>query len=152
MEEISLAVSLPFPETQMEFAGIMGIMLRKGYCYSQYSTQDSHSVDSFPYTSCSVFGSHVAQYRERSTFQKKMISEQRAGVCLTSRLCLRRLWHRWRPEKEDDVSTIPRILRYPTNSLIHGRFNPQSTAHFFGVYNSPGGSQVKKKSIDLLCT
>ncbi|WZY70416.1 hypothetical protein YC2023_002656 [Brassica napus] len=120
MEEISPAVSLPFPETQMEFAGIMGIMLRKGYCYSQYSTQDSHSVDSFPYTSCSVSGSHVAQYRERSTFQKKMISEQRAGVCLTSRL----------------------ILRSPTNSLIHGRFNPQSTAHFFGVYNSPGGSQV----------
>ncbi|KAH0942525.1 hypothetical protein HID58_002162 [Brassica napus] len=33
------------------------------------------------------------------------------------------------------------ILRSPTNSLIHGRFNPQSTAHFFGVYNSPGGSQ-----------
>ncbi|KAH0911765.1 hypothetical protein HID58_035086 [Brassica napus] len=42
---------------------------------------------------------------------------------------------------EDDVSDIPRILQSPTNSLIHGRFNPQSTAHFFGVFNSPGGSQ-----------
>ncbi|KAG5394423.1 hypothetical protein IGI04_024386 [Brassica rapa subsp. trilocularis] len=42
---------------------------------------------------------------------------------------------------EDDVSVIPRILQSPTNSLIHGRFNPQSTAHFFGVFNSPGGSQ-----------
>ncbi|KAJ4896435.1 Protein phosphatase 2C 56 [Raphanus sativus] len=43
---------------------------------------------------------------------------------------------------EDVVSTILRFLQSPTKSLIDGRFDPKSTAHFFGVYDSHGGSQV----------
>lgn len=54
-----------------------------------------------------------------------------------------------RPEMEDAVSTIPRFLQSCSDSLIDGRFNPQSTAHFFGVYDGHGGSQVK--FIDHLC-
>ncbi|CAN6844851.1 unnamed protein product [Brassica oleracea] len=50
-----------------------------------------------------------------------------------------------RPEMEDDVSTIPSFLQYPTNSLKDDRFSPQSTAHFFGGCNGHGGSQRKKR-------
>ncbi|XP_010448328.1 PREDICTED: protein phosphatase 2C 56 [Camelina sativa] len=47
-----------------------------------------------------------------------------------------------RPEMEDAVSTIPRFLQSSDSLLDGGRFNPQSTAHFFGVYDGHGGSQV----------
>ncbi|CAH2069672.1 unnamed protein product [Thlaspi arvense] len=51
-----------------------------------------------------------------------------------------------RPEMEDSVSTIPRFLQVSSNSLLDGRvangFNPHSSAHFFGVYDGHGGSQV----------
>ncbi|CAL9243913.1 unnamed protein product [Arabidopsis halleri] len=51
-----------------------------------------------------------------------------------------------RPEMEDSVSTIPRFLQVSSNSLLDGRvtngFNPHLSAHFFGVYDGHGGSQV----------
>lgn len=51
-----------------------------------------------------------------------------------------------RPEMEDSVSTIPRFLQVASNTLLDGRvtngFNPHSSAHFFGVYDGHGGSQV----------
>uniref|UniRef100_A0A1J3JPX2 protein-serine/threonine phosphatase n=1 Tax=Noccaea caerulescens TaxID=107243 RepID=A0A1J3JPX2_NOCCA len=52
-----------------------------------------------------------------------------------------------RPEMEDSVSTIPRFLQVSSNSLLDGcrvgnGFNPHSSAHFFGVYDGHGGSQV----------
>lgn len=51
-----------------------------------------------------------------------------------------------RPEMEDSVSTIPRFLQVSSNSLLDGRvtngFNPHMSAHFFGVYDGHGGSQV----------
>ncbi|ESQ42702.1 hypothetical protein EUTSA_v10013611mg [Eutrema salsugineum] len=51
-----------------------------------------------------------------------------------------------RPEMEDSVSTIPRFLQVSSISLLDGRvtngFNPHSSAHFFGVYDGHGGSQV----------
>ncbi|KAF2531537.1 hypothetical protein F2Q70_00033108, partial [Brassica cretica] len=129
MEEVSPAVAMPFmpfPETpQMELAGIM---LGKGYCNGQYSE--------------GINGSD-----ERSTVQseKKMISRTESRSLFEFKsvplygftsICGRR------PEMEDAVSAIPRFLQSPTNSLVDGRFNPQSTAHFFGVYDGHGGSQV----------
>ncbi|XP_010451772.1 PREDICTED: protein phosphatase 2C 77-like [Camelina sativa] len=52
-----------------------------------------------------------------------------------------------RPEMEDSVSTIPRFLQVASSSFLDGRvttngFNPHSSAHFFGVYDGHGGSQV----------
>ncbi|EFH43840.1 hypothetical protein ARALYDRAFT_492207 [Arabidopsis lyrata subsp. lyrata] len=47
-----------------------------------------------------------------------------------------------RPEMEDAVSTIPRFLQSSSGLMSDGRFDPQSTAHFFGVYDGHGGSQV----------
>ena len=54
-----------------------------------------------------------------------------------------------RPEMEDAVATVPRFLQIPIQMLIGDRvidgtskcFN-QLTAHFFGVYDGHGGSQV----------
>ncbi|CAN8248375.1 unnamed protein product [Cochlearia groenlandica] len=51
-----------------------------------------------------------------------------------------------RPEMEDSVSTVPRFLQVSSDSLL-GRclsngFNPHLSAHFFGVYDGHGGSQV----------
>ncbi|KAL2318020.1 hypothetical protein Fmac_031896 [Flemingia macrophylla] len=56
-----------------------------------------------------------------------------------------------RPEMEDAVATIPRIMKIPIQLLIGDRvldgmnkcFNQQMT-HFFGVYDGHGGSQVAK--------
>ncbi|KAJ4875330.1 Protein phosphatase 2C 77 [Raphanus sativus] len=49
-----------------------------------------------------------------------------------------------RPEMEDSVSAIPRFLQ--VSLLDCGRvangLNPHSSAHFFGVYDGHGGSQV----------
>ncbi|CAH8391815.1 unnamed protein product [Eruca vesicaria subsp. sativa] len=159
MEEVSPTVAMPFipfPETQMELAGIM---LGKGYCNGQYSTQDSDNEDTRPETtSCSVSESRkvlssrinspnfniknqsadiAAGSDERSTVEKKMISRTESRTLFefknvslygVTSICGRR------PEMEDAVSTIPRFFQSPTN--------PQSTAHFFGVYDGHGGSQV----------
>ena len=171
MEEVSPAVAMPFmpfPETpQMELAGIM---LGKGYCNGQYSAQDSDNGEET--SSCSVSGAQprivssssssdkvagegINGSDERSTVQseKKMISRTESRSLFEFKsvplygftsICGRR------PEMEDAVSAIPRFLQSPTNSLVDGRFNPQSTAHFFGVYDGHGGSQVKKKVNGLL--
>ncbi|KAG2319279.1 hypothetical protein Bca52824_012492 [Brassica carinata] len=171
MEEVSPAVAvpfMPFPETQMELAGIM---LSKGYRNGQYSTQDSDNGDSRPETSCSVSESRkvlsarinspnfnmkkqslssvadIAAGEEinGSDERSKMISRTESRTLFefksvplygVTSICGRR------PEMEDAVSTIPRFLQSPTNSSIDGRFNPQSTAHFFGVYDGHGGAQV----------
>ncbi|KAF8099507.1 hypothetical protein N665_0243s0069 [Sinapis alba] len=174
MEEVSPAVAIPFmPFPEMELAGIM---LSKGYCNGQYSSQDSYNGDSRQETSSSVSetrkvlssrinspnfnmkkkssssdivadiaaGEEINGLDERST-EKKMISRTESKTLFefksvplygVTSICGRR------PEMEDAVSTIPRFLQSPTNSLIDGRFNPQSTAHFFGVYDGHGGSQV----------
>ncbi|KAJ0250989.1 Protein phosphatase 2C 56 [Hirschfeldia incana] len=169
MEEVSPTVAMPFmpfPDTQMELAGIM---VTKGYCNGQYSTQDSEE------TPCSVSeprkvlssrinspnfnmkrqsssseivadiaGEEINGSDERST-EKKMISRTESRTLFefksvplygVTSICGRR------PEMEDAVSAIPRFFQSPTNSLVDGRFNPQSTAHFFGVYDGHGGSQV----------
>ncbi|XP_010539398.1 PREDICTED: protein phosphatase 2C 77-like [Tarenaya hassleriana] len=51
-----------------------------------------------------------------------------------------------RPEMEDAVSTIPRFLQVSLHTLSEGRvsngFNPHTSAHFFGVFDGHGGSQV----------
>lgn len=185
MEEVSpaMAVSfMPFPETQMEFAGIM---LGKGYCNGQYPPDDSENGDSrvsLPESSCSVSGSRKVlssrinspnlnvkesssssadkvvadvsageeingsdEFGTRSTEKKMMISRTESRSLFefksvplygVTSICGRR------PEMEDAVSTIPRFLQSSTNSLLDGRFNPLSTAHFFGVYDGHGGSQV----------
>ncbi|KAL0688481.1 hypothetical protein Bca4012_088158 [Brassica carinata] len=170
MEEVSPAVAMPFmpfPEQQMELAGIM---LGKGYCNGQYSSQDlengSCSVSGSrkvltsrinspnlnmkkesPSSSSSsseivVAGEEINGSDERS---KKMISRTESRSLFefksvplygVTSICGRR------PEMEDAVSTIPRFLQSPTNSMLDGRFNPQTTAHFFGVYDGHGGSQV----------
>ncbi|CAF2245828.1 BnaA08g14490D [Brassica napus] len=173
MEEVSPAVPMPFmpfPDTQIELAGIM---LGKGYHNGQYSTQDSdNNGDSRQETSRSVSesrkvlssrinspnfnmknqssssdiaaGEEINGSDERST-EKKMISTTESRTLFefksvplygVTSICGRR------PEMEDAVSAIPRFLQSPTNSLIDGRFNPQSAAHFFGVYDGHGGSQV----------
>ena len=171
MEEVSPAVAMIFPETQMELAGIM---LGKSYRNGQYSTQDSDNGDSRQETSCSVSesrrvlsspnfnikkqsspadiaaaGEEINGSDERST-EKKMISRTECRTLFefksvplygVTSICGRR------PEMEDAVSAIPRFLQSPTNSLIDGRFNPQSAAHFFGVYDGHGGSQVTNQSI-----
>ncbi|KAG2243168.1 hypothetical protein Bca52824_094980, partial [Brassica carinata] len=172
MEEVSPAVAMPFvpfPETQqMELAGIM---LGKGYCNGQYSENGSCSVsgshggadesrkvltsrinspnlnmkkESSSSSSSSeiVAGEEINGSDERS---KKMISRTESRSLFefksvplygVTSICGRR------PEMEDAVSTIPRFLQSPTNSMLDGRFNPQTTAHFFGVYDGHGGSQV----------
>lgn len=56
-----------------------------------------------------------------------------------------------RPEMEDAVAIVPRMLKIPIQMLngnrkydgINKDFN-QQTVHFFGVYDGHGGSQVKK--------
>lgn len=52
-----------------------------------------------------------------------------------------------RPEMEDAVSTIPRFLQSSSGLMSDGRFDPQSTAHFFGVYDGHGGSQVRSIAV-----
>ncbi|XP_010545367.1 PREDICTED: protein phosphatase 2C 77-like [Tarenaya hassleriana] len=51
-----------------------------------------------------------------------------------------------RPEMEDAVSAIPRFLQVSCNTLSEGRvsngFNPRTSAHFFGIFDGHGGSQV----------
>lgn len=54
-----------------------------------------------------------------------------------------------RPEMEDAVATVPRLLKIPLQMLIGDRVidgvtTPSShlTGHFFGVYDGHGGSQV----------
>lgn len=54
-----------------------------------------------------------------------------------------------RPEMEDAVATVPRFLQIPIQMLIGDRVIDgmskcvsQLTAHFFGVYDGHGGSQV----------
>ncbi|KAJ8750459.1 hypothetical protein K2173_015598 [Erythroxylum novogranatense] len=54
-----------------------------------------------------------------------------------------------RPEMEDAVATIPRLLKIPIKLLIGDRVQDgmnkcltHQTAHFFGVYDGHGGSQV----------
>lgn len=178
MEEVSPAVAMPFmpfPEQQMELAGIM---LGKGYCNGQYSSQDlengSCSVSGSrkvltsrinspnlnmkkesPSSSSSsseivVAGEEINGSDERS---KKMISRTESRSLFefksvplygVTSICGRR------PEMEDAVSTIPRFLQSPTNSMLDGRFNPQTTAHFFGVYDGHGGSQVNIDGSPLL--
>lgn len=55
-----------------------------------------------------------------------------------------------RPEMEDAVATVPRFMKIPIQMLIGDRIIDgmskclsQQTAHFFGVYDGHGGSQVK---------
>nr|CAM84263.1 abscisic insensitive 1B [Populus tremula] len=54
-----------------------------------------------------------------------------------------------RPEMEDAVATVPYLLKFPIQMLIGDRlldgmnkYLPHQTAHFFGVYDGHGGSQV----------
>ncbi|XP_044464977.1 protein phosphatase 2C 77-like [Mangifera indica] len=54
-----------------------------------------------------------------------------------------------RPEMEDAVATVPEFLKIPIQMLIEeqvldgrGQRFSQQTAHFFGVYDGHGGSQV----------
>lgn len=62
-----------------------------------------------------------------------------------------------RPEMEDAVATVPRFLKIPIRLLIGDRMpNDTSkclshlTAHFFGVYDGHGGSQVSFSFL-ILC-
>ncbi|TMX01155.1 hypothetical protein EJD97_025048 [Solanum chilense] len=54
-----------------------------------------------------------------------------------------------RPEMEDALATVPRFLRIPVQMLVGNRlpdgmtrYLSHLTAHFFGVYDGHGGSQV----------
>lgn len=55
-----------------------------------------------------------------------------------------------RPEMEDAVAVVPRLLQVPTQMLLNDHVSndmnnhhlSQSTAHFFGVYDGHGGCQV----------
>ncbi|KAF8393589.1 hypothetical protein HHK36_021833 [Tetracentron sinense] len=54
-----------------------------------------------------------------------------------------------RPEMEDAVAAVPRFFKIPTQMLVSGNIldcinqsESHSTAHFFGVYDGHGGSQV----------
>ncbi|XP_038710325.1 probable protein phosphatase 2C 6 isoform X1 [Tripterygium wilfordii] len=54
-----------------------------------------------------------------------------------------------RPEMEDALATVPQFMKIPIQMLIGDRiidgmskFLTQQTAHFFGVYDGHGGSQV----------
>ncbi|KAJ4880399.1 Protein phosphatase 2C 56 [Raphanus sativus] len=163
---------MPLPDTQMELAGIMlgknyyngqystqdsdnGDSRRETSC----SVSESRKVLSSRINSpnfnmknqslsseivSDIAGEEINGSDERSR-EKKMISRTESRTLFefksvplygVTSICGRR------PEMEDAVSTIPRFLQSPTNSLIDGRFDPQSTAHFFGVYDGHGGSQV----------
>ncbi|KAL4561899.1 hypothetical protein LXL04_034081 [Taraxacum kok-saghyz] len=50
-----------------------------------------------------------------------------------------------RPEMEDAVATVPRFLKIPVQMLTGDKMTKSLshlTAHFFGVYDGHGGSQV----------
>ncbi|KAJ6743395.1 PROTEIN PHOSPHATASE 2C 6-RELATED [Salix viminalis] len=54
-----------------------------------------------------------------------------------------------RPEMEDAAATVPYFLKFPVQMLIGDRLHdgmnkclPHQNAHFFGVYDGHGGSQV----------
>ncbi|KAF2604397.1 hypothetical protein F2Q70_00028465 [Brassica cretica] len=141
MEEVSPAVAMIFPETQMELAGIM---LGKSYRNGQYSTQDSDNGDSRQETSCSVSksrrvlssrinspnfnikkqsspadiaaaGEEINGSDERST-EKKMISRTESRTLFEFKSVplygVTSICGR-RPEMEDAVSAIPRFLQSP---------------------------------------
>jgi protein phosphatase 2C len=63
-----------------------------------------------------------------------------------------------RPEMEDAVATVPYFLKFPIQMLIGDRlldgmskYLPHQTAHFFGVYDGHGGSQVTYPFFFLCC-
>ena len=166
---------MSFPDTQMELAGIMlGKGYHNGQYSTQdsdnngdsrqetsRSVSESRRVLSSRINSpnfnmknhsssadISAAGEEINGSDERST-EKKMISRTESRTLFefksvplygVTSICGRR------PEMEDALSAIPRFLQSPTNSLIDGRFNPQSAAHFFGVYDGHGGSQVTNQS------
>ncbi|CAH2077915.1 unnamed protein product [Thlaspi arvense] len=141
----------PSPETSRSVYGSHGAESRKVLSARinspNLNMKNSSSSSSSEIVADIAAGEEINGSDDRSTVQseKKMISRTESRSLFefksvplygVTSICGRR------PEMEDAVSTIPRFLQSSTNSLVDGRFNPQSTAHFFGVYDGHGGSQV----------
>lgn len=160
----------PFPDPQLEFAGIRSYCstsLPESTCSGEESMKDSSfiKINNMRQGSTTSSSSRLAdvtvdisageeingsdEFDPRSTAQseKRVLSRTESRSLFefksvplygVTSICGRR------SEMEDSVSAIPRFLQ--VSLLDCGRvangLNPHSSAHFFGVYDGHGGSQV----------
>jgi protein phosphatase 2C len=175
MDEVSPAVAVPFRPFTDPHAGLRGycngesrVTLPESSCSGDGAMKDSSfeintRQDSLTSSSSAMAGVDISagdeingsdEFDPRSMNQseKKVLSRTESRSlfefkCVplygVTSICGRR------PEMEDSVSTIPRFLQVSSSSLLDGRvtngFNPHLSAHFFGVYDGHGGSQVMNR-------
>ncbi|KAL0886993.1 hypothetical protein Bca101_010976 [Brassica carinata] len=161
-----------FPDPQLEFPGIRGYCstsLPESTCSGEESTKDSSSfkINSMRQGSSSsssaaagvpevtvdisaeeeINGSDEFDPRSTAQSEKKVLSRTESRSLFefksvplygVTSICGRR------PEMEDSVSAIPRFLQVSLLDCarVANGLNPHSSAHFFGVYDGHGGSQV----------
>ena len=102
------------------------------------------SDESDPYSSSSLVEGSQEQRSYRTSSCQNVLDLDCLPLWGFTSICGRR------PEMEDALAVVPRLMKIPIEMLevnyhnLNGisKYSSQSTAHFFGVYDGHGGSQV----------